>query len=70
MQFTPSKSSKDDNDMINNNQMNNNNSLEKNSINIEEENPFNSSPLKLYCSNISEIDQKMKMVGHHYTVQL
>ena len=58
MQFTPSKSSKDDNDMINNNQMNNNNSLEKNSINIEEENPFNSSPLKLYCSNISEIDQK------------
>ena len=44
--------------MINNNQMNNNNSLEKNSINIEEENPFNSSPLKLYCSNISEIDQK------------
>ena len=44
MQFTPSKSSNAENDI--------------NANDIEQNNLFNNSPLKLYCSNISEINMQ------------
>ena len=44
MEYTPSKENNQENDIINNN--------------IEQNNLFNNSPLKLYCSDISEIDKQ------------
>ena len=53
MQFTPTKSPTRENDI----NINNNNK-EINPISLEDNNIFNNSPMKLYCSDITEIDKQ------------
>ena len=57
MEFTPTKSSHKENDIITQIQIEQNKPEDNNDI-INENNPFNNSPLKYYCSDITEIDKQ------------
>ena len=57
MEFTPTKSPKEENEILTYVQLEQNNS-EENNNNNEQNNPFNNSPLKYYCSDITEIDKQ------------
>ena len=60
MEFTPTKSQKKENEILTYIQIEQNNSEEKNNNdnNNDQNNPFNNSPLKYYCSDITEIDKQ------------
>ena len=58
MEFTPTKSPKEENEILTYVQLEQNNSEENNNNNNEQNNPFNNSPLKYYCSDITEIDKQ------------
>ena len=57
MEFTPTKSPKKENEVLTYIQIEQNNS-EENINNNDQNNPFNNSPLKYYCSDITEIDKQ------------